>query len=166
MSSYKFDFHTVCVQCRVVHCDLTVHCIECTDIASDKMSKNVAHKLSLKKKLESKHKLKALSQSPVVDVAPAVSVAEQSPAEAVVTVAPAVDTPISVVTVQESPAVSNSNVISHVELFQSFAKSLEARFSSIDRRGLARLLVVLLPSIVIGQLSVLFSSSLSSGRVL
>ena len=63
MNSYKSDFHTVCVRCRGVDCDLTIRCIECTDVASDKMSEYVTHKLSLKKKLESKYKLKALSQS-------------------------------------------------------------------------------------------------------
>ena len=116
-------------------CDLTVCSIECTDVASDKMSKYLAHKLCLRKKLESKHKLEALSQSPVIDVAPAVSAVETSPAEAVVTVARAVDPPVSVATVQESPAFSDANIISHVEsLFLSFAKSLEVRFSSIDER--------------------------------
>ena len=36
---------------------------------------------------------------------------------------------------RDSPAVRIPNVISHVEsLFQSFAKSLEAKFSSIDER--------------------------------
>ena len=82
---------------------MTLHCIECTDVASDIMSKYVAHKLSLKKKLESKHKLQAPSQSPVIDVAPAVSVVELLPAEAIVTVMPAVVTPISVATVQGFP---------------------------------------------------------------
>ena len=91
--------------------------------------------MSLKKKLKSKRKLKALSQSPVIDIAPAVSAVEPSPAEAVVTVAPTGDPPVSVATVQESPSVSDRDVLSHVEsLFQSFAKSLEVRFSSIDER--------------------------------
>ena len=79
---------------------MTLHYIECTDVASDIMSKYVAHKLSLKKKLESKHKLQAPSQSPVIDVAPAVSVVELLPAEAIVTT---VVTPISVATVQGFP---------------------------------------------------------------
>ena len=96
MNSYKFDFHAVCVHCGG---GLTVHCIECTDVASDRISEYVAHKLSLKKKLEPKHKLKAPSQSPVIDVAPAVSAVEPSPAEAVVTIAPAVDPPVSVAAV-------------------------------------------------------------------
>ena len=72
------------------------------------------------------------------------------------TIVPAVDPPASVATIQESTSVSNRGVISHVEsLFQSFAKSLEVRFSSIEER-LARLLIVLLPTLMlIGQLSVL-----------
>ena len=41
----------------------------------------------------------------LVDIAPAVSAVEPSPAEAVVTVAPTVDPPVSVATVQESPSV-------------------------------------------------------------
>ena len=61
MSTYKLDFHAVCVQCRGVDCDFTIRRIECTDIASDKIFEYVAHKLSLKKKLESKCKLKAPS---------------------------------------------------------------------------------------------------------
>ena len=93
MSSYKFDFHTVCVQCRGVDCDLTIRCIECTDVMNDQMSEYVAYKLNLKKKFESKRKLKTPSQSPVIDNAPAVSAVELSPAEPVVTIAPAVDLP-------------------------------------------------------------------------
>ena len=138
MSSYKFDFHTVCVQCRGVDCDLNSRCIECTDVTTDRMSEYLAHKLSLKKKLISKRRLKTPSQSPVMDVAPAVSAVEPSPAEPVVAIAPAVDLvdpPVSVATVQESPSHSDRDIISHVEsLFQSFSKSLEVRFSSIDER--------------------------------
>ena len=52
---------------------MTIHCIECTDIPDGKMSQYIAHKISLKKKLESKHKHRAPSQSPSVDVAPAVA---------------------------------------------------------------------------------------------
>ena len=94
------------------------------------MSKYVAHKVSLKKKLEPKHKLRAPSQSPVTDVAPAVSAVEPSPAEAIVTVAPAVDTPVSIATMQESPAVSTPDVISHVVTFN--------RLLNCGRLGLAR----------------------------
>ena len=114
---------------------LTIHCIECTDVTSDRMSEYVAHKLSLKKKLEFKRKLKTPSQSPVKDIAPAVSAVELSPAEPVVTVAPAVDSSVSIATVQESPSGSDRNIMSRVEsLFQSFTKSLEVKFSSIDER--------------------------------
>ena len=51
------------------------------------------------------------------------------------TVVPTVDPPISVATVQESTSGSDKDIISHVEsLFQPFSKSLEVRFSSIDKR--------------------------------
>ena len=83
----------------------------------------------------SQNTLRASSQSPVIDVALAVSAVELSLAEVVVTFASTVDTPVSVATGQESPAVGNSDVVSHVEsIFQSFAKSLEAKFSAIDER--------------------------------
>ena len=50
-----------------------------------------------------------------------------------VTVAPVVVTPVAVTTVSESPAVSQNEVISHVEsLFALFAKSLETKCSTID----------------------------------
>ena len=32
MSSITKDFHTVCIDCRGVDCDLDNHCVECTDI--------------------------------------------------------------------------------------------------------------------------------------
>ena len=51
MSSLKFDFHTVCIECRGVDCDLETRCIECTDISDVAISDYVNHKLSLKKKL-------------------------------------------------------------------------------------------------------------------
>ena len=54
MSTTKYDFHTVCVLCRGMVCDLTIRCIECLDIDDDKMSLYLSHKISLKKKLESK----------------------------------------------------------------------------------------------------------------
>ena len=51
------------------------------------------------------------------------------------TVARVVDTPVSVATVQGSPSGSDRDIMSRVEsLFQSFSKSLEVRFSSIDER--------------------------------
>ena len=65
MSSLKFNFHTVCIDCRGVDCDLETRCIECTDVSDMAMSNYVSHKLSLKKKLFAKCKLKALSPLPV-----------------------------------------------------------------------------------------------------
>ena len=99
------------------------------------MSEYVAHKLSLKKKLESKRKLKTPPQSPVIDIAPAVSAVELSPAEPVMTIAPAVDPPRFSCYLAGVSLGSDRDIISHVEyIFQSFSKSLEVRFSSIDER--------------------------------
>ena len=37
MSALKFDFHTVCADCRGVDCDLKTRCIECTDVDDSTM---------------------------------------------------------------------------------------------------------------------------------
>ena len=125
---------TVYVICRGLDCDLTVRCIECTNVLEDKMFQYFAHKISLKKKLESKLKHKASSQSTSADVAPATAVVESSLAPAAVTVASAVACPISVTT-NSASQVNNKEVISHFDsLFASLAQSLEARFSAIDSR--------------------------------
>ena len=98
------------------------------------MSWYLAHKISLKKKLESKLKHKASSQSTSTDVAPATAAVEPSPTTAAVTVASAVATS-GAVTTDSMSQVNNKEVIGHVEsLFASLAQSLEARFSAIDSR--------------------------------
>ena len=111
MSSTKYDFHTVCVVCRGLDCDMTVSCIECTDVSGDKMSRYLAHKVSLKSKLKSRQKQKALSQSASTDVAPATAAV----ATAEVTVASGVTSPVAVTTVSALTSDSNKEVISHVE---------------------------------------------------
>ena len=62
-------FHTVCIDGRGVDCDLDNHCVECTDIDDSTMTKCVRHKLSLRRKLKYKNKLKELKLSDVADVA-------------------------------------------------------------------------------------------------
>ena len=59
MSSLKFDFHTVCIQCQGVDCDLETRCIEYTDISDVDMSDYINHKLNLKIKLLPTCKLEA-----------------------------------------------------------------------------------------------------------
>ena len=115
-----------------VDCDLTVRCVECTDISDDQMSQYLTHTISLKKELESKLKHKTPSQSPSAVVAPATAAVEQSPAKVEVTVTSTVAAPIAVTTVSNSSS-GNKEVISHVEsLIASLAQSLEARFSVVD----------------------------------
>ena len=113
MSSTKYDFHAVCAICRGLDCDLTVRCIECTDISEDKMSQYLARKISLKKNLESKLKHKASSQSTSTDVAPAIAAVESYPAPAAVTVVSAVTSLVPIATGSAS-LVNNKEVISHV----------------------------------------------------
>ena len=48
MSSLTRDFHTVCVDCHGVDCDLSNCCVECTDINDSVMTEYVRHKLSLR----------------------------------------------------------------------------------------------------------------------
>ena len=63
MSALKFDFHTVCSDCRGVECDLKTRCIECTDVDDSAMHVYVSHKLSLKRRLLAKCKHKAPAQA-------------------------------------------------------------------------------------------------------
>ena len=67
MSGLKFDFHTVYSNCQGLDYDLETCCVECADISDVAMSDYVSHKLSLKRKLLTKHKLKA-PLPPSVDV--------------------------------------------------------------------------------------------------
>ena len=135
MDVVRNDFHTVCVNYWGVDYDITVRCIECTDISVDKISRYLAHKVSLKSKIKSRQKQKALSQSVNTDVAPATAAVELSPATAEVTVAPVIAPPVAVTTVSALTGSSTKEVISHVDfLFSSLAQSLEARFSAFTDR--------------------------------
>ena len=68
MSSITRDFHSVCIECRGVDCDIDNRCIECTDVDDNTMTEYVKHKLSLRFKLMSKRKLKdPLLSATVVD---------------------------------------------------------------------------------------------------
>ena len=66
MSSLFRDFHTVCIDCRGLDCDVDNRCIECTDVDDSAMTECVKDKLSLRHKLKSKHKLKDLLLSATV----------------------------------------------------------------------------------------------------
>ena len=56
-SSLKFDFPTVCSDCRGIDCDMESRCIECTDVSDLIMQDYVSYKLSLKHNLLAKRKL-------------------------------------------------------------------------------------------------------------
>ena len=51
------DFRTVCIDCRGVDCNFDHRCMECTDTDDFTMTEYVRHKLTLRRKLMSKHKL-------------------------------------------------------------------------------------------------------------
>ena len=38
MSSITRDFHSVCIECRGVNCDIDNRCIECTDVDDNAMT--------------------------------------------------------------------------------------------------------------------------------
>ena len=65
-SSTHKDFHTVCVGCRGIDCDLGNCCIECKDVDDSTMTDYVRHKLSLRCKLQCKHRLKEPKVTAVV----------------------------------------------------------------------------------------------------
>ena len=56
MNALRFDFHTVCVDCRGVDCDVTIRCIECPDVDDTRMTEHVSHRLGLKRCLLAKDK--------------------------------------------------------------------------------------------------------------
>ena len=134
MSNLKFDFHTVCTDCRGLDCDLETRCIECTDISDVAMSDYVSHNLSLKKKLLAKHKLKAPFAPSTVVPDPVIVAGDPPLAE----LASPSTSPVLVTSASDASATENlsgveSAIVSQVQsMFASFAKSLEDRFSSID----------------------------------
>ena len=42
MSALKFDFHTVCFDCKGVECDLKTRCFECTDVDNSHLQEYVS----------------------------------------------------------------------------------------------------------------------------
>ena len=113
MSALRFDFHTVCVDCRWVDCDVTTRCIECTDVDDTHMTDTVSHRLGLKRLLLAKHKRKSSARASKVKVEPS----SNSP---VVTSAP-----------------DSSPIIDQVRLMlESFCDSMEAslvaRFNQVS----------------------------------
>ena len=127
MSCLKFDFHTVCSDCRGVDCDMQTRCIECTDVSEVIMQDYVSHKLSLKRKLLAKCKHKAPLPPSMVVHEPEALGGDAPPAEpATLSVSPVVTA---------TSDINQSAVVDQVRLmFVSFQESLEARFSQIDSR--------------------------------
>ena len=125
MSCLKFDFHTVCSECRGVDCDLQTRCIECTDVDDVTMQDYVSHQLSLERKLLAKCKRKAPNLASVVMHEPEVLGGDTPPAK------PATPSVSPVVT--SSSNSSQSAIVDQVKLmFASFLESVEARFTDID----------------------------------
>ena len=122
MNSLKLDFHTVCTDYRGIDCDLETCCIDCANISDVTMSDYVSHKLSLKKKLLVKRKLKAPLLPPMVVQDPAGTVGDLSPAEpASPSASPALATSASN-SVAENQAAVESSIISQLQsMFASFA---------------------------------------------
>ena len=130
MSSLIHDFHSICVVCRGVDCVTDHWCPECKDVGDSVMTKYVVHKLSLQRKLQSKHRKKDLAPAPVVV------------ADVAVTEPPSSQVPPSITLVSPVP-VDDSSQLSGVRgeilcqdksSFDSFVQSLEARFTSLDNR--------------------------------
>ena len=131
MSSLKFDFHTVCSDCRGLDCDLEMCCIECADISDVAMSEYVSHKFSLKCKHLAKRKFKAPLPPSVVVHEPVVVAGDQPLAKPA---SPCVS-PVLVTSASDAVAKNQSDIVSQVtSMFASFTESLEARFSSVDQR--------------------------------
>ena len=141
MSSLTNDFHTVCIDWRDVDCDLDHCCVECHDTDDSTMTEYVRHKLTLRRKMLSKCKLKELKLSDISDVI------YPAPDEAVCSDAPlSVEPPLTV----DSPSVSYSDVNSRMyeklstmkanifsqfsSMFTDFSRQLECKFSKIDDR--------------------------------
>ena len=70
MSCFKFDFHTVCSECRGVDCDLQTRCIECTDVDDATVQDYVSHKLSLTRKFLAKSEHKSPVPASLVGICP------------------------------------------------------------------------------------------------
>ena len=82
------DFHTVCIDCRGVDCDFDHRCMECTDIDNSTMTEYVHHKLTLRRKLLSKRKLKELKLANVAVVADDLAPDEAISSDALLSVEP------------------------------------------------------------------------------
>ena len=140
MSSLTKDFHTVCIDCRGVYCDLDHRCMELHDTDDSIITEYVRHKLTLHRKMLSKHKLKVLKLSDIFDV-----VDDLAHKEAVCRDAPlSVEPPLTV----DLPSISDPKVDSRMDeklstmhanifsqfssMFTDFSKQLECKFSKID----------------------------------
>ena len=64
MSSFKYDKHTVCNQCRHVNCAVDVKCSECSSWTADIMQEYLEHRKSLVLKGRKKPALATPSSSP------------------------------------------------------------------------------------------------------
>ena len=119
---------TLYVVYRDVDCDADHHCPECND-ASVSMSKYLAHKLSLQRNKKDPVPASAVA-SDNTDVAaePAVVKPAASPVPASVTT-------VSPIHADNSSQNVRDGIMCQVRsLFDSFAQSLEVRFSSMDNR--------------------------------
>ena len=118
MSTLRYDFHSVCVDCRGVDCDVQIRCIECTDVDDIKMTEYVSHRLGLKRCLLAEQKRKSSSCASKVKVEPEVLDGSSSP-----TVPSLSDLPV----VTSAP--DTAPIMDQVKLMlDSFRESMEASF--------------------------------------
>ena len=133
MSSQTYDFHSICMVCRGVDYENDTRCLQCNEVDDATFDVYLKHKLSLQRKLVSKRKSKALASTPVVDLDVAASV---PPSDRSLS-------PVTPLVPEDPPMSSDSSSLEQVKgdilpqvkgLFDSFAGSLEARFTSIDNK--------------------------------
>ena len=133
MISLQHDFHSVCVACRGIDCDTDHGCPECKDVTDLLMTYYVKHKISLQRKLHSQWSKKKPVPARVVALMPRMLQFTEPPSSPVPPSVPSV----SPMPVDDSSQTSGvrGEILSQVKpLFDSFAQSLEARFTSVDNR--------------------------------
>ena len=133
MSSLQHDFHSLRVVCQRVDCETNSRCPDCAEVGDLAITNYVMHKPSLQGKLQSKHKLKETVSTPLVAVDSADVAVSDQPASLIPLLVSS-DPPVP-----DDDSVQllgvRSDIVGQVKcLFDSFAPSLEAHLTSIDRK--------------------------------
>ena len=133
MSSLQHDFHSLCVVCQGLIVTTDNRCPKCAGVGDLAMTNYIKHKLSLQRKLQSKRKLKEKVSTPAVAV-DAVDVAVSDQPASPIPQSVSSDPPVPDDDATQLSGVRREILSQVKSLFDSFAQSLEARFSSIDYR--------------------------------